>query len=200
MRQSLARSVALLSVAVVLFTAVTSLAGAQTGTAPATPRPGGIIVEFVGSTPLSNGQRLDVVRVTLGPNASVPLHAHPGTGLLWVESGTISYAVSPSTAPVCAGGCKGPMSITVRGSQLLLNGKAAPAGVLQLRPGDAVVEQPAPGRPATPVTHTYRAGPDGAIVLISRVLSRNDHDTVLPDTCQPDARTGRCSKPIRAST
>lgn len=187
----------LLSAAAILFIIASPSPGvAQPSPAAATPAPGGVTTELIGSTPLDHGQRLDVYRVTLGPHASVPLHAHPGIGLLWVESGSIDYGVAVGDSTVCAGGCKGPVNAIAHGNQLLVHGQPVPPGMLRLVPGDSVAEGPGQGRghASTPVTHTYRAGAEGAVVIISRVLTSTEHDGDLADTCQPSAATGHCTR------
>jgi hypothetical protein len=211
MRRQSVRFMAIISLSVALFAAAAWLGAAQ----ESTPQPGStpisddVTVESVGQVALKHNQRLEIFRITLGPGASIPLHEHPGTGILAVESGSISLGTAAGDSyltgvfagdeTICGGGCK-QLSILAPGSAIETTGEipvgaATPvAGVVVLEAGDSVVETTSGEQPFNPVSHTYRAGSDGAVVLISTVLSDGEDQHDLPDACAPSPLSGRCTK------
>ena len=84
-----------LVVSVVVFVALSAfgLVSTRTVAQDATPAAGGPVAELLGHG-LPNaapGFDLSLYRVTLGPEAMVPPHTHPGASVVYVESGTLAF-------------------------------------------------------------------------------------------------------------
>lgn len=72
---------------------------------------------------------LRLVRITLQPGASVPLHSHPGPEFGWMETGSLTIRVEGQAvvAPAAAGGTPQPARVLPSGEEF------------ELRPGDQIV-------------------------------------------------------------
>ncbi len=59
----------------------------------ATPAAGALVPELLGHGPpaAAPGFDLSLYRVTFGPGAAVPPHAHPGASVVYVDSGTLAF-------------------------------------------------------------------------------------------------------------
>jgi quercetin dioxygenase-like cupin family protein len=78
------------------------------------------------------GQELSLVRTTIPPGVTLPLHIHPGMQLAWIESGELHYyVVEGGEVPITRAGMEGspePAEMLGPGQQTILY------------PGDTVVE------------------------------------------------------------
>lgn len=94
-------------------------------------------------------EQLALGRVTVQPGAVIPPHEHPGTQLATILAGELTYTVL--TGAVAVAGADG-ADITIRAGE-----------TLQLRPGDAVIEQPG-------ALHTARNNGDEPVVIVLATL------------------------------
>jgi mannose-6-phosphate isomerase-like protein (cupin superfamily) len=108
------------------------LAQDATPTAPSEPPPSVREVLVAGLPEAAPGQELSLVRTTIQPGVTLPMHIHPGMQIAWIESGELHYFIVEG----------GEVPIT----RAWMEGSPEPAEMLGpgeetiLYPGDAVVE------------------------------------------------------------
>lgn len=113
-----------------LLFALLLLAGSALAQQPAaTPQatPSAVVREILndGHPAAAPGQVLELVRYTIPPQMTLPVHIHPGMQVAFVESGTLTYTVVEGEATVTQGGVPGTLGA---GEEVDLN------------PGDTVTE------------------------------------------------------------
>jgi quercetin dioxygenase-like cupin family protein len=133
--------------------------------ADATPAPmasaaPGVTVTVLGDTePEDITQHVMLVRVELAPGADTGDQDPPGTGILYVESGTVTYRLVSGAAVVLRAGEKGPGEPLTAGEDAWV----------ELSVGDRVVEQ-------TGAEHVYgNRGDQPAVLLISGLYVDGGH-------------------------
>ena len=137
-RQALAIVLGLLSLVVVAMVGLGPVGARQDATATvpaASPSAVPVVRELLGHglPPGAPGQNLDLVRYTIAPGATLPIHVHPGMQLAFIESGELTYHVLLGDVPVTRAVNQPDSALT----ETLTAGQAT-----VLRPNDAIVEAP----------------------------------------------------------
>jgi quercetin dioxygenase-like cupin family protein len=106
--------------------------GLQTAVTPPAAN-AGITADVLASTQPSNapGQELAIRQVTFDPGGGLVPHTHPGTQLIWLESGTLHLVVVEGEAPIvraASAATPGPTDVLTSGQET------------DLGPGDSWVE------------------------------------------------------------
>ncbi|MBA2519415.1 MAG: cupin domain-containing protein [Chloroflexia bacterium] len=104
--------------------------------------------------PAADGYRLSLLRVTFAPGGSIGSHTHPGSLVLTVTDGALTYAIIEGEAEIVRAGdgsTPGPTELLTAGQETVLT------------PGDALFEQG--------IVHTARnAGDEPSVVLVSGLM------------------------------
>lgn len=158
---------------VLMLLATAMLAGAALGSigAQGTPVPGGtpespgVVREVLarGIPAVAGGDVLELVRYTIPPHTTLPMHTHPGMQVAWIVSGTLHYTVVEGTVPLHRGGNLDapPEAIT------------SASGEVAIELGDAFVEQEG-------VVHFGRnAGPEPVVILVASLLDPAEPPALL---------------------
>lgn len=103
------------------------------------------------------GKTLQLVRFTIAPGTTLPVHTHPGTQVAWLESGTLRYTVVQGEVPVTrvgpADGSPGP-------AETLTSGMTTGMG-----PGDSWVE------PEGVAHFAQNAGTEPVVILVASLFT-----------------------------
>ncbi len=119
----------------------------------------GVDLEFLteGQLPAAQGQSLVLFRVLLR-GGEIPSHVHPGSAVLTVESGTLSWTLLAGTVWVTRTAASGtpttsgaPEQVTEPGTELILN------------PGDGLIY-------GTDVIHTARSAGDESCTFVAAAV------------------------------
>lgn len=103
-------------------------------------------------------QILELVRITIPPNTTLPTHIHPGMQIVQIESGTLSYTVVEGEAKIRK----------ADGTELVMQ----PGETLQLTTGDSLVE---PAR----MIHFGENQTNSPIILLSASLLDADQPKAI---------------------
>ena len=137
-RQALAVFVGLVSLTVVVLVGLGPVGARQARTeavAAASPTAAPVVRELLGQglPPAAQGQNLDLVRYTIAPGATLPIHVHPGMQVAFILSGELTYHVLLGEVPVTRSANQpvaAPSEIVAAGETTILH------------PNDSIVEAP----------------------------------------------------------
>ena len=126
----------------------------------------GVTVEVFAGAPSARApeQTVYLARFVFQPGAEIFPHSHPGTTVLAVESGTLSWTLLEGTAHVVRGAAAGGTAtedVTEPGTEVLLD------------PGDAIHYE-------DDVVHTARNAGDGLLVLLSAFVLEAGQPLLMP--------------------
>jgi quercetin dioxygenase-like cupin family protein len=154
-----------------LATVMLAVAALGSTSAQGTPVPGGtpespgVVREVLarGLPAVAGGDALELVRYTIPPDTTLPMHTHPGMQVAWIVSGTLHYTVVEGAVPLHRGGDleAPPEAIT------------SASGEVAIHHGDTFVEQEG-------VVHFGRnAGPEPVVILVASLLDPAELPAVL---------------------
>ena len=152
--------VSLLLVGAALFITGVAHGGAQTPV-PATPEPG-VVREVLSSGDPTGapGQVLELVRYTIPPNTTLPVHTHPGMQASTVESGTLYYTVVAGEVPLYRAG----ESDGTTGAMIPIT---PDRGEVAVHPGDSITEPEG-------VIHFGRTRSEPVVILVASLLTAGE--------------------------
>lgn len=172
MRASVARVLGLLLIVVGIAFGFGARLGGAEGTPIATPAPA-VVREVIaeGEPAAAPGQSLDLVRFTIPPHITLPVHTHPGMQTAWLVSGELIYTVvadgEVEITRAAAGG-------TPAASEVLTPGNST-----TFHPGDAWVE------PAGMVHFAENAGDEPVIIIVASLLASDQPPSAIVDIGTP---------------
>jgi quercetin dioxygenase-like cupin family protein len=124
------------------------------GSTGITPQPLGS-----GQPSVAPGYAMGLVRLTYEPGGTLNAHTHPGTSILYIESGTLTYTLIDGTATLTRAST-GPLT-----PGAALAAEPVSPGDVELQTGDSLFED-------ADVIHTARNdGNEPAVVLIANLLT-----------------------------
>jgi quercetin dioxygenase-like cupin family protein len=126
----------------------------------------GVTAEVFAGAPsaLAEGQTVYLARFTFAPGSEIFPHSHPGTTVLGIDSGTLSWTLLAGTAHVVRGAGTGGTEteeLTEPGAEVILE------------PGDAIFYE-------DDVTHTARAAGEEPAVLLGTLILETGQPLIMP--------------------
>jgi quercetin dioxygenase-like cupin family protein len=146
----------LLAIVMLAGTALGSTVAQGTPVSGGTPESSGVVREVLsrGMPIAAGGDALELVRYTIPPDTTLPVHTHPGMQVAWIVSGTLHYTVVEGTVPLHRGGDLDTPAEAITPA----------SGEVAIEPGDAFVEQEG-------VVHFGRnGGPEPVVILVASLL------------------------------
>lgn len=149
--------------------------GARLGGAEGTPAatPAAVVREVIaeGEPAAAPGQSLDLVRFTIPPHITLPVHTHPGMQTAWLVSGELIYTVVEG----------GEVQITraASGGTPAATEVLTPGNSTTFHPGDAWVE------PAGMVHFAENAGDEPVIIIVASLLASDQPPAEVVEVATP---------------
>ena len=170
MRASVARVVGLLLVVGWIAFGLGEASGQEGTPGAATPA---VVREVLaeGEPAAAPGQSLDLVRATIAPHTTLPVHTHPGLQTAWLVSGELTYTVVE--------GGEARITRAASGGTPAATETLSPGETTVFHPGDAWVEQ------AGMVHFAENAGSEPVVILVASLLAADQPPSEIVDVATP---------------
>ncbi|MGH2616831.1 MAG: cupin domain-containing protein [Thermomicrobiales bacterium] len=146
----------------------------------------GVTAQFLGQAPVAavDGRTVYLIRVTVAPGGVIEAHRHPGTTLVSMESGMLTWTLQEGTAAA--------FRATADGTPVSMEQLTEPGAEVRLGPGDGVSYH-------QDTVHTgHNPGDEPAVFLDATVLE-SGQPLLLPPEAPASERAARVS-PLRGDS